>query len=329
MRTLASVVRIRALDPIPDADEIAVATVKGWQVVIRKGEFEPGDLAIYFEIDSLLPICPQYEFLRKSSYRRLPDGSEGFRLRTVKLRGQISQGLLVPLTFAADEGTDVTEKLGILKYEPPMQTSLSGQPRGLFPSFIPKTDEVRIQNIVEDHDLAGRTVSITEKLDGCSATFYLHEDQFGVCSRNLELQPTDDNAFWIIARQLDLESRLRGLGRDLALQGELIGPGIQGNGYRRKTLELYLFNVFDIATQYRAPLPELLELAGTLGLMTVPVVSAAYVIPSREIVATLLKSAEGLSRLADVPREGIVLRTLDGALSCKAISNSWLLKHER
>lgn len=142
-RKLASVVKVLDIKPIPGADAIEVATVKGWNVVVKKNEYKVGDLAIYYEIDSYLPIKPEFEFLRKSSYKKMADGTEGFRLKTVKLRGQISQGLLTPLTFDAVEGEDVTERLGVTKYEPPIPAQLAGLVKGLFPSFIPKTQEER------------------------------------------------------------------------------------------------------------------------------------------------------------------------------------------
>ncbi len=96
-RKLASVVKIVDIQPIKDADAIVVASVKGWKVVVKKGEFNVGDLAVYYEIDSFLPVRPQFEFLRKSSFKRM-GSSEGFRLKTIKLRGQISNGLLMPLS---------------------------------------------------------------------------------------------------------------------------------------------------------------------------------------------------------------------------------------
>lgn len=147
-RKLASIRKITDIQPIPDADAIEVVVVGGWKVVTKKGEFSVGDLCVYCEIDSFLPILPQYEFLRKSSYKKLSTGEEGFRLRTIKLRGQVSQGLVLPISVLPGgrelfEGMDVTEVLSITKYEPPIPASLAGKVKGLFPSFLHKTDEER------------------------------------------------------------------------------------------------------------------------------------------------------------------------------------------
>ena len=117
MRRLATVRKISRIDPIENADRIQVATVDGWKCVVKAGDFSEGDAVIYCEIDSFLPVRPEFEFLRKSSFKRMGD-LEGFRLRTVKLRGQISQGLLLPVSIlgrAAEVGEEVTEELGIVK----------------------------------------------------------------------------------------------------------------------------------------------------------------------------------------------------------------------
>lgn len=230
MRKLASIQRIKALDPIPNADAIERATVLGWQLVVKKGEFQVGDLCVYCEIDSLMPDRPAFEFLRP----------RGMRIRTVRLRGQISQGICFPLEIlpahvAIEEDTDVTEALAIEKYEPPMPASLAGVAKGPFPGFIPKTDETRVQVLQERLDaFAGKPCYIAEKLDGTSVTFYLKDGEFGVCSRNLNLLDTPDNTLWKLARQYQIEDKLRALGSNFALQGEAVGEGIQSNKYQLK-----------------------------------------------------------------------------------------------
>ena len=225
MRTLATLQRIKALAPIEGADAILKATVLGWQLVVKKNEFQIGDLVIYCEIDSLMPDRPEFEFLKPRA----------MRIRTVRLRGQVSQGICFPLTLLPagaprTEGSDVTDILGITKYEPPMPASLSGLAKGLFPSFIPKTDETRVQVLQELLEkYAGTTCYVSEKLDGSSVTYFLRHGEFGVCSRNLELLETSENSLWNVARVLAIEEKLRALNRNLALQGEIIGEGIQGN----------------------------------------------------------------------------------------------------
>ena len=169
MRKLATIRTVTEILPIKGADMIVLAVVDGWKCVVKKDEFKAGDSAVYCEIDSFLPIKPEFEFLRKSSFKRMGD-KEGFRLRTVKLRGQISQGLLLPISVLGREpqpGEDITEELGIEKYEPPTPTCLSGKVVGPFPATVQKTDEERIQNLAIDFkSYKYRTFFVTEKLDG-------------------------------------------------------------------------------------------------------------------------------------------------------------------
>jgi tRNA-binding EMAP/Myf-like protein len=159
-RKLASIRTITDIQPIPNADSIEVVSIGGWKVVSKKGEYNVGDMCVYCEIDSFLPVLPQYEFLRKSSYKKMSDGTEGFRLKTIKLRGQVSQGLVLPISILPEgktlfEGMDVTDVLSITKYEPPIPASLSGQVKGHFPSFLQKTDEERclsFETLIETED---------------------------------------------------------------------------------------------------------------------------------------------------------------------------------
>lgn len=346
MRKLASIKRIDNIEPIEGADMIELATVGGWKVVVAKnvGHIE-GDMVVYCEIDSFLPIEPEFEFLRKSSYKRMVDGTEGFRLRTIKLRKQVSQGLIIPLKDAHEiihrntpninvglfEGLDVTEMLGITKWDPPVPANLAGTVKGNFPSFIQKTDEERIQNLSQDLErwkAENVQFYITEKLDGSSATFYLRDGEFGVCSRNLDLTETEDNTYWKVARELKIEEKLRELGRNIAIQGELIGEGIQKNRYKIKGHTVRFFNVFDIDKFEKVSRDEFLEvIVDKLSLETVPIHTLK--LPLVHDVEGLLKLAEGKSVLnKEAEREGLVIRSLDNKISFKAISNKFLLKNE-
>ncbi|RFS26402.1 RNA ligase (ATP) [Chitinophaga silvatica] len=327
-RKLASIVTIDDLQPIVDADQIEVATVKGWKLVVKKGEFRINDHAVYCEIDSFLPVIEKFEFLRKTSYRKMA-GQEGFRLKTIRLRGQVSQGLLLPISilegYNYELGENVAERLGIVKYEPPMPAELAGVAKGNFPSFIFKTDEERIQNLTKEYEsFKQHTFYVTEKLDGSSATFYLNEGIFGVCSRNLDLQESENNSFWQVARELDLEKKLTSLGKNLALQGELIGEGIQSNPYVVKGQVVRFFNVFDIDTQTYLPLPAFREIMESLDLQHVPILDESFKLP--ETTDALLALAEGTSVLSSAEREGIVIRSIDRQISFKVISNKFLLK---
>jgi RNA ligase (TIGR02306 family) len=333
MRKLATIRKIKDILPITGADLIELAIVDGWGVVVAKEVgHKVGNLVVYCEIDSFLPIREEFEFLRKSSYKKLSDGTEGFRLKTIRLRGQLSQGLLLPMSVFEDpsiynEGDEVTEVLGIIKYEPPMPAELAGKVKGNFPSFLIKTNEERIQNLIKEYETYKEYEHgfyATEKLDGSSATFYLRDEEFGVCSRNLNLLETEGNTFWKVARELQLEERLRAYGRNLALQGELIGEGIQGNPYMIKGHTVRFFNIFDIDTQEFYGLPMFLAtMEHTLKLETVPILGG-FQLP--ETIEEVLKIAEAKSVLnPNFNREGIVIRSMDRKISFKAISNLFLL----
>ena len=344
-RKLASVRTIAAVLPIEGADAIELVKVDGWQCVTKKGEFKLGDPCVYFEIDSLLPIQERYEFLRKSSYRKQVDGTEGFRLRTIKLRGQLSQGLALPLcmfglTPELYDGTDLTDHLGVTKYEPQVPTCLKGDARGVFPSFIQKTDEARIQNLTEFFTTHKDTeFEATIKLDGSSCTFYYNDGDFGVCSRNLNLKDTAGNAFWVAAKKLNLQERLKAYGRNIAIQGELIGEGIQKNPESIKGKRFLAFNIWDIdAQRYLTPngryqaLAFLNGIPGDEPIAHVPVLAMrTRIFVECPDIPSLLNYVDGPSLHAPV-REGVVFKSLEmieGQLvSFKAINNKYLLSEK-
>lgn len=342
-RKLASVRVISNIQPIPNADKIELVTVDGWNVVVAKDVgHKVGDLVIYCEIDSFLPIREEFEFLRKSSYKKMGD-VEGFRLRTVKLRGQVSQGLILPMSVLNPpdtniyvtpfEGLDVTEMLDIVKYEPPIPAELAGKVKGTFPSFIPKTDEERIQNLTSEYEewkyQSKHQFYVTEKLDGSSATFYVKDGEFGVCSRNLELLETEGNTFWKVARELDLENKMKSLGKNISIQGELIGEGIQGNPYKLKGQTIRFFTGYDIDKRERIGFIHFTVMIMDMGLEYVPVVNPEFGFLLPDTIEEMLQYAEGKSALnPDTEREGVVVRSLDGSISFKAISNKFLLNHE-
>ena len=333
-RKLATIVRIADVQPIAGADAIELASVKGWKVVTRKNEYKVGDLAVYFEIDSFLPVAPQFEFLRKTSYKKMGD-REGFRLKTIRLRGQISQGLLTPVPNTIfgpiKEGDDLTELLHVVKYEAPIPAQLAGKIKCSFPSFIPKTDETRIQNFQADTNFspAGERVYITEKLDGTSFTCYFNKGEFGVCGRNWELTESGDNSLWNMANLLQLKNKLTLLGKNIALQGELIGNGINGNLYRLRDHKLFIFTGYDIDTGKRMPFDMLEWILFKLDLQMVPVIESNLVLPKGDIVDYMLLMAEAKSEInPEVECEGIVVRGLEKEFSFKAISNKYLMSEK-
>ncbi len=324
MRKLATIRKISDIQPIPGADSIEVATVDGWKVVIRKGEFKVGDHAIYCEVDSLIPhhVAP---FLSKDGIVRPFN-----RLRTVKLRGQISQGLLLHQNYDMPHhtlGADVTEYYGILKYDSEgSMLSLGCVPAGKFPSFIPKTYQERCQNIVNkiQHD-KGQQFEVTEKLDGTSMTIYARNGVFHVCTRNLEAREATGSIHWEAAHRLGLKEKLLSIGDDIAIQGEVIGPKIQKNRYKLPKTDFYVFDIFDISTgRYILP-QKRREIIKGLGLNHVPVVEEEY--PLEGDIQSLLEMAEGTSAVYDTPREGLVFKSVDSPMTFKAISNKYLLKN--
>ena len=325
MRKLVSIQRIKSLESIPGADAIVKATVLGWQLVVKKDEFAVGDLCVYAEIDSVFPERMEFEFLRNKK----------FRIKTIRLRGQISQGICFPLVILPanvqiEEDADVTEILGIVKYEPPIPASLAGIMKANFPSFIPKTDETRVQVMQEELDNHKDTdCYITEKLDGTSVTFFVKDGVFGVCSRNMELEESGDNTFWKVAKQLDIETRLRSMENNVAIQGEMVGEGIQGNKLKIKGQTVFFFNLFWI-DEYRyatyTAWKEVIE--GKFGLKTVPVITDTYKLDND--INALLKMAEINSAInLHALAEGLVIRIKESneLVSFKAINNEFLLKY--
>ena len=336
LRKLASIRKISHIQSIPGADMIELAIVDGWKVVVAKNVgHKVGDMVVYCEIDSFLPIKEEFEFLRKSSYKKMSDGTEGFRLRTIKLKGQVSQGLILPLKDLQlpnkdliEVGMDVTKELGIIKYEPPIPAELSGKVKGLFPSFLRKTDEERIQNLSDEYEnLKQHKFYVTEKLDGSSATFYSKHGVFGVCSRNLELLETEGNTFWKVARELKLEEWLTSQDVNYSIQGELIGESIQGNPYKIKGQTVGFFNAFNIDTQEYLGLEEFEKLISSMGLKSVPILDREFTLP--DTIDELLTYADEKSVLnSNFDREGVVIRSLDRKISFKVISNKFLLSEK-
>jgi len=340
-RKLATIRKVFDIQPIENADNIEVATVDGWKVVVKKGEFEKGDLGVFFEIDSFLPIEDRYEFLKKSSYKTMTDGTEGFRLKTVKLRKQISQGLLLPLNLFPEIkpslGEDVTEQLNIKKYEPPIPACLSGVIKGRFPSFIQKTDQERIQNLpLYFETLKEMEFEESEKLNGSSATYYVKDGEFGVCSRNLELKESETNTLWQVAKKIEIKESLEKLKRNIAIQGELVGEGINKNTLKLMGHHFYIFDIFDIDNHRYLTPGERYKLIGRMNsdqLKQVPIINIIKIFEIYDSMEKMLEYADRKSVISpNVSREGIVFKSCElyegDTVSFKVINNNYLLKHE-
>ena len=354
MRKLATIRRIAEIRPIENADAIEHVRVDGWWVVAKKGEFQVNDLAIYIEIDAWCPheLAP---FLSKGKEPREYNGVKGERLKTVKLRGAVSQGLLLPIPAELNdptqftEGLDVTELLGVQKWEPPIPAQLRGKIAGNFPSWLRKTDEDRIQNCFKDvSPRLNESWVIEEKVDGSSMTvgyrkgdFILDKDgqpipeEFVVCSRNLSLKLDDEhNTFVRIAKESSIQDAMKAYGRNLGISGELIGEGVQGNKYDIKGHRWLVFNIFDVDTgKYVSAEERQLIIRDLVALgATIEQVPAITAVGTRRLdglsVDDFLEMAEGKSVLnPKTEREGLVFKNqTDPNISFKAISNRWLLK---
>ena len=351
MRKLASVQRVWKVEPIEGADRIELAHVLGWQCVVNKGEFQEGDLGVYFEIDSFLPIRPEFEFLRSSSYKKTDIMGEGFLLRTKKFKGQISQGLLLPiptlfgyLALPSDQafevGDDVTERLGVRKYEIEERATTGGNIIGTLPYDVPHTDETRIQAEPDLlREFVGLDYYISTKMDGSSHSVSLDENGFHVCGHNYEYKDDDSSSFYRFVNQIGIREmmelfvRINGI-KTLTLQGEFCAPGIQQNRLKLQKPEWYVFTV-RIDGQ-RVSLDRMMLLCHGFGLQTVPIEEEGTDLPSKyPTVEALLERADG-----DYPnggkKEGIVVRpvtpvyspAIGAELSFKVVNNKYLLKQK-
>lgn len=336
MRKLASIQEILEINDIEGADNIQVATVLGWQCVIKRDEFKVGDKIVFCEIDSLFPSDDErFSFLEKSKYR----------IKTIKLRGQISQGLILPLSFLSEDlqknieiDQDVTEDLGIIKYEKPIFSSgsgfIGGYTKGSFPSFLRKTDETRIQTFItninrkiDKENLSNLFCEIREKLDGTSATYYIKDGEFGVCSRNLEIKESEENIYWKMAKKYNIEEILRSQNKNIAIQGEIIGIGIQGNKYKLDDNQLFIFNLFDIDKYKYLNPSELTDFCKENKLNQCPFIANVFL---NNNIKDWINFSSFKSKLNGITiAEGIVVRLLnDSEFSFKVINPQFLLKND-
>jgi len=357
MRHLVTVRKIDDIVPIEGADLIVVVKLDGWQCVAKKEEFKVGDLCVYFEIDSWVPhdVFPD---LSKGKEPRIYEGISGQRLRTVKLRGQLSQGLALPVGMFLDRfegskfdegqelsefffiGNDLTNFLGVVKYEPPVPAEIAGQVEGQFPIFIKKTDQERCQNIVYEifEENKDSRYEVSMKGDGSSFTGFNRDIETGVCSRNYHLKINDDNANNTLVRMFidsKMQQVLAEFGRNIAVQAELMGPGIQANREKFNSPKLFVFDIYDIDTASYLPPTERLDVLNQLYKLGLDssLVSHVPILWNNVTLADLgVTNVQELLALADGPsmvhpiREGLVFKRLDGKFSFKAISNKFLLK---
>jgi len=351
MRKLASIQRITELKPIEGADRIELARVLGWQVVVGKGQYKPGDLVVYFEIDSFLPVREEFEFLRDRSFKKSELLGEGFRLKTMQLRGEVSQGLIMSINEVLDpdreyhKGDDVTEILGIREWQIPEMASGSGTIIGEASGKIHVTDEVRIQSepgLLEE--FRNLDYYITLKIDGSSHSIKIDtDDSLHVFGHNYELKDDGASPFYEYIKENKIDEIVRTYMKKNALesmtvQGEWCGAGIQKNRLGLSSPEWFVFTVDE--NDRRTGLAEMEKfISASRVLKMVPLLEKGTDLPSvYSDEASLLKRAatdDSHSYLNDIP-EGIVIRPVEpvyspilrGPLSMKIINNGYLLKNK-
>lgn len=335
-RSLATIEQVAYTKPIPDADAVEAVGIRGWEVVSGKGNFSEGDKCVYFEIDSMLDVGdPRFAFLEPRGVRTDAEGRKGHVLKTIRLRGKYSQGLALPLSEFPEltglpVGEDVTDVLGVWKWDAPVPAELSGQAIGMRPSWIWKTGAERIQNVA-DEVLPMEGVYATEKIDGASASFGIKDGIFHVCTHNVDLVENPSNTLWKLAAEHDIETKMadvmfrHGL-ETLVIQGEAYGEGLNGN---RLGLKGHHFAVFNIEangmTVSMALNPQYIDLP------SVPVLD----IEPPTTLEEALEQADGMkSKLSkDRLAEGIVWRRVDSLdlgpkRAVKVISNKYLSKEK-
>ena len=341
-RALASIQEAIDIIPIEGADAIELAVIKGWQCVVKKGEFHAGDAGVFFEVDSFLPIDERYEFLRKSSYRENEYNGEGFRIKTMRLRGALSQGLFMPLAAfpeiaGANAGDDVTGLLGVKKWTVPEFATSGGIAIGDRPAGVRASDETRIQSDPSMLEaLVGKPYYITTKMDGTSGTVYYLGGRLGACSRNLDIAEGEDALYWKPVFKYGLADKLGVYAVDsgfngIVLIGEIVGPGIQKNRLGLAEIEWHVFDaiVFDVAGGRYVTFDELKTVTCALGLKMVPVEETGEAF--NYAMTELLEKAKG-KYASGKDKEGIVVRSAGKAaikdVSFKVLNNEFLLKEE-
>ena len=337
MRSMASIRVISSIKPIPKADKIELATVDGWSCVVQKGLYQEGDTVIYCEPDSWIPhdIAP---FLSNGKQPEVFEGVEGAKLRTLRLKGQLSQGLILNTNLLdsivkISIGDDVSDLLGILKYEEPLSEDLIGVAKGKKPFYIPHSDQDRIQNIFHTpqytENVKNHKWFVTEKLEGCSMYVYSSDEGSGVCSSSIEFAE-GDSMFWQTAEKLNLINKVKEisktLGHHIVIQGELIGPKIQKNIYKLNDYNFYAFSMYDIKKGHYLCPQHTYDLCVKHNIKHVPVESTNLDLFSASLDDILDLAKDNSKINKHKKREGLIFRSLDGTSSFKVINNDYLLK---
>jgi len=338
VRALVTVETVTSITEIVNADFIAIAKVRGWNLVVKKDEVNVGDAVYYFEIDSHLPLAdPRFAFLEPRGAKTF-NGVYGHVLKTARMRGVYSQGLAMPASLFPElgtlaEGADLAAVLGVTKYEEPIPAEMLATAVGAFPTrFAPKTGAERVQNLTAVYAelRANYEWQATEKLDGSSTTYVNDGGVLRVAGREWEFSapasPAEATAPWKLAAELRILERLP---VGYTVQGELFGSGVLAkNALKVDGKKFLAFSVLkDGMFVPRSEWPAAIEEIGT------PVLDL-------ELPATVeetLAQVEGMKSVLNpaVMAEGIVwhntagarIPELHGRTGMKAINNKWLVKH--
>jgi RNA ligase (TIGR02306 family) len=326
MSKLALTTKILDLTPIKNADKIELATVYGWQVIVKKDEFKIGDLCIYICIDTVVDNTkPYFSFLERNG-----------KIQTKKIRGVYSQGLILNLNNFPDkvfeENMDVTEFLGVKKYE--KDASIICPKNEIFKPFpsdlISKTDEDHLKSSYKCcQEFIDTEIYISLKIDGCSVTMIKSGDNFMVCSRNYEV--TEESPIYKFAiNNLDIKNKLNELNKNIAIQGELCGPKINGNKLNLDKLDFYVFTVKDLSTGEFYSLDQLQKICQVLNLNLVPILDT-FICDNSWDIKKFQEYANQVKYKLGGYGEGIVVRPtkpklsviLGKYLSCKVINQNY------
>ena len=311
---LASIEKIKSITKHPNADSLSIVTVLGYQAIVALDRYKVGDHVIFIQPDTVLPDKEWASFYKSKSNR----------VKAIKLRGVWSMGIVesVELLYTqcddgcADlsslEGYEVSNILGIKKYEPAMPQDLKA--KGNLPHGLNKTDEERYQNI---QDLPfGETVDVTLKIDGSSTTIYYKNGESGVTSRTMDLK-LDCVCNYTTATKNFLDRFInfcKDRGLNLALRGEIYGQGIQSfknNPHSAKPLSFALFNTFNLDTlSYEGTDSPLYfeKLGKELGIETVPIIEKDVIL-TPELIK---KYDEDIAEINGQSYEGVVIKLKNG-----------------
>lgn len=308
---LATIEEIKQIKPIDGADKIELASINGWDIVVKKDEYKKEDICIYVCIDTLVdPSFEAFSFLKDKN-----NSEQWARIKTIKLKGVFSQGLIIstnylPKNINFNIGDDVSSYLPIKKYEKLDVLVANGTTTHFEPfptSIIPITDEDNLKtNIKVMEELRNKSVNITLKMDGSSMTVINKNGQFIVCSRRLIL---DEGAvMYQYTNKEHFKNKLENM--NIAIQGEFCGPKINKNQMGLNIYKYYVFTIKNLDTNNYLSYDEMVDICKKLSLDYVPLITKMVI--TNETIDDLQKLANevtyNLQNNKKVPGEGIVIR---------------------